>query len=71
MEELSKPVFPHIALNIVANGVQITIWLGPATAINQFIDEQTMDQLAQGWRERRRALASQSAMSADIMRTKH
>lgn len=49
-----QPAFPQIGLNILPQGLVITIQLGPTTTIQQLIDANAMDQVAKQWRESRK-----------------
>ena len=49
-----QPTFPQIGLNILPQGLVITIQLGPTTTIQQLIDANAMDQVAKQWRESRK-----------------
>ncbi len=49
-----QPQFPQIGLNILPQGLVITIQLGPTTTIQQLIDASTMDQLCKMWRDSRK-----------------
>ena len=48
-----QPTFPQIGLNILPQGLVITIQLGPTTTIQQLIDANAMDQVATEWRKSR------------------
>jgi hypothetical protein len=48
------PTFPQINLNIIPQGMSITIALGPTTAISQLIDASTMDEVTKAWRDSRK-----------------
>lgn len=48
-----QPQFPQIGLNILPQGLVITIQLGPTTTIQQLIDVNAMDQVASEWRKSR------------------
>lgn len=45
--------FPQIGLNILPQGLVITIQLGPTTTIQQLIDANAMDQVAREWKKSR------------------
>lgn len=45
--------FPQIGLNILPQGLVITIQLGPTTTIQQLIDANAMDQVASEWKKSR------------------
>lgn len=45
--------FPQIGLNILPQGLVITIQLGPTTTIQQLIDANAMDQVATEWKKSR------------------
>jgi hypothetical protein len=49
-----QPTFPQVGLNIMPQGLMVTIQLGPTTSINQIIDANVMDQVAKEWRESRK-----------------
>jgi len=49
-----SPTYPQVNLNLIPQGMSITIALGPTTAINQLIDADTMDQVASQWRKSRK-----------------
>lgn len=57
-----QPAYPQVSLNLIPQGMSITIALGPTTAINQLIDASTMDDVVKTWRETRRN-------AADLLRT--
>jgi hypothetical protein len=46
--------FPQIGLNIVPQGMVVSIQLGPTTSITQVIDASTMDQVVAEWRDQRK-----------------
>lgn len=48
-----QPMYPQIGLNILPQGLVITIQLGPTTTIQQLIDANAMDQVATEWRKSR------------------
>ncbi len=49
-----QPTYPQVNLNLTPQGLNVTIQIGPTTAIVQFIDAGTMDQVAKQWRESRK-----------------
>lgn len=54
-EPPAPPQFPNVQLNVLPQGLMITILLSPTTSINQMIDASTMDEVAKQWRETRKA----------------
>ncbi len=56
------PQFPQVGLNLLPQGMVVTIQLGPTTTIQQVIAAETMDQVASEWRKQRKNVQ-------DVMRT--
>lgn len=48
-----QPTFPQVGLNILPQGLVITVQLGPTTTITQVIDANTMDEVVSQWRKSR------------------
>ena len=48
-----QPAYPQIGLNILPQGLVITIQLGPTTTIHQLLDANAMDEVATQWRKSR------------------
>lgn len=49
-----QPVYPQVNLNVVPQGLIVSIQLGPTTVIQQVIESGAMDQVVKMWRESRR-----------------
>ena len=51
-----QPQFPQVQLNLLPQGLMVTVVLGPTTSINQLIEAVMMDEVARQWRESRKNL---------------
>lgn len=49
-----QPAYPQVNLNVVPQGLIVSIQLGPTTVIQQVIESGAMDQVVKLWRDQRK-----------------
>lgn len=49
-----QPTYPQVNLNVVPQGLIVSIQLGPTTVIQQVIESGAMDQVVKLWRDQRK-----------------
>jgi len=66
----AQPQFPMTNINITPDGMVVSTLLGPGLAINQAINEETMNAICKQWLETRKELKKQQELVRDVIRTK-